>query len=403
MKITNTIHALIVGIDDFKYQNPLQACVNDAKSMADYLTKQANEYQEVKVHHLFNESATKSGIVAAFYSHLIEKAEEGDTAIFYFSGHGGQENAPETFRKYEADKFLEGIVCHDTGRGEGERLLADKELRYLLYQLGQKKCTIVTIFDCCHSGDITREEMDMPIRRLTGSSDVRKWEEFIFSKDPLLTDPNVFQEKTLDELIPPTNHIQFAACKDSELAYEHPTKHYGIFTHHLLQELEKTGGNISYFALQQRLQHQMKLKKYKQNPYVFAPRAYHSEIFKAFLDGLGSNGGKLNSQSPLQGQLGYDQYKKRWLLNLGGIHGLIANADDPQMVSIEGESERPITAFIKKVETASSELELGDDHGLNKRNHYQAYTSSFNVGPDFYLPQRRFGGFGSCSYLCKKQ
>jgi hypothetical protein len=76
------------------------------------------------------------------------------------------EKKEDSLWRFEPDNKLEGIVCYDSiTEEESGTLLADKELRYLIHQIatkneqGEAKAGsphIVTIFDCCHSGENTR-------------------------------------------------------------------------------------------------------------------------------------------------------------------------------------------------------------------------------------------------------
>ena len=56
----------------------------------------------MKLKTLKNGEATRQAVVDAFRGHLGQ-AKKGDVALFYYSGHGSQEQAPEEFWKLEPD------------------------------------------------------------------------------------------------------------------------------------------------------------------------------------------------------------------------------------------------------------------------------------------------------------
>ena len=156
------LYALLVGINDYnenillagkKVKFPeLYGCVSDANKVRKYLKTES--YFETSIKLLEDHNATKAEIVRQFDDHL-GKAGKDDTVLFYFSGHGTQEFADKSIFKSETDNRLESIACYFS-KSDDDFLLADKELRWLIYKLSQKESHIVTIFDCCHSGDNTR-------------------------------------------------------------------------------------------------------------------------------------------------------------------------------------------------------------------------------------------------------
>src|SRR5579883_2425573 len=157
------IYALLVGIDT--YHSPvrsLQGCVNDITAIETYLrqriaTDKKWELVENSVvpWKLTNDLATRQAIIDGFLQHLC-KADSEDVVLFYYSGHGSYETAPEVFRNQERDGKIETLVCYDS-RTPGGRDLADKELSYLIEQVAKNNPHILIILDSCHSGTATRD------------------------------------------------------------------------------------------------------------------------------------------------------------------------------------------------------------------------------------------------------
>ncbi|MEO6759393.1 MAG: caspase family protein, partial [Saprospiraceae bacterium] len=165
-----TTYALFVGINQYEANvvidrmatfPALGGCVNDVRDVRDLLAKDASI--DLKSMLLADHEATKANIVKAFEEHLGQAGPD-DVVLFYYSGHGTVEQADTKIWTAESDGRLEGIVCYYTEGESGKFLLSDKELRYLLAELYAKtQAHIVTIFDCCHSGDNTREALGEPV------------------------------------------------------------------------------------------------------------------------------------------------------------------------------------------------------------------------------------------------
>jgi len=127
-----TIYSLLVAIDDYPSPIPkLRGCVNDIDAFATYLSKRVAKDKGVslKLKTLKNGEATHAAVVDAFRGH-VGQATKGDVALFYYSGHGSQEQAPEEFWKLEPDHLDETLVCFDS-RNPGSWDLADKEMAKL--------------------------------------------------------------------------------------------------------------------------------------------------------------------------------------------------------------------------------------------------------------------------------
>ncbi|KAG8745078.1 hypothetical protein FRC10_008930 [Ceratobasidium sp. 414] len=85
----SNLYALIIGIN--KYKSPahenLDGCTSDATSVSNYLTGTLQVPQDHIVC-LFDEKATRKGILDAFRKHLIlnQNIKPKDPIVVYFSG-----------------------------------------------------------------------------------------------------------------------------------------------------------------------------------------------------------------------------------------------------------------------------------------------------------------------------
>ncbi len=238
------IYALLVGVNAYLNDSirDLQGCKNDVKLMQQTLQERF-ALDDNKIKTLTNREATKANIVEAFQTHL-QQTGTGDTALFYFSGHGSQEPAGEAFWEIDPDRQLETLVCHDSRAGHVTDL-ANKELRYLISQISNNGAEVVIIIDSCHSGHASRsvEEADSASRQTSGQSSPRALKDFIFFDDAT-------QQGWINDLanIPQGKHILLSACRDIELSKEKKIgqQRQGIFTHALCTLLNRLPNSLSY-------------------------------------------------------------------------------------------------------------------------------------------------------------
>jgi hypothetical protein len=145
--------ALLVGVG--KYQGDalaeLPGAPHDVEDVRQLLTTRG--FTEAGIKTLVNEQATHQAIVETFQKHLIERAGEQSTVVFYFSGHGSQ-MADEPGGD-ETDHFDETLCPYDTRTGN-KYDITDDEIAGLLAQLRAKARNVTVIFDSCHSGNATR-------------------------------------------------------------------------------------------------------------------------------------------------------------------------------------------------------------------------------------------------------
>lgn len=315
------IHALLIGINNYNKISKLQGCVNDIKKIENYLTRNIASCEIIR---LFDDQATKSSAINAF-EQIKKKATESDTFLFYFAGHGTREHADPVWR--ETNHKLECIVCYDKNPDmPSDFLLADKELRYLIWQLSKTGCHIVTIFDCCHSGGNTRnfkpiseafDNDDILARRYVHVYPQRRWSEFVFGSYINQADVT---GKQVNDFLPQGAHVQIAACESDEVAFE--TKGEGVFTKMLLKVLEDTTGKISYYKLNGRIRQYIKFV-YEQTPRIYSIGSSDEEtqrlLFTPFL-----NKSQIGEQHFITEAV--HNRNKGWLLNLGAIHGINDNS-----------------------------------------------------------------------------
>jgi hypothetical protein len=335
------VYTLLVGIDQYQQVGALSGCVHDVTAVEKYL-QQRTDF-DVDIKKLTDSKAIKAGITDAFKTHL-GKASKQDTVLFYYSGHGTQETADELWQ--ETDGALECLVCYDGDVPHiSHFLMTDKELRYLIQELYQKtKAHIVTIFDCCHSGDNTRNGALMmagsdgnQIRerrvKYKGANffPKRAWEDFIFSDQFNEAD---ISGKEISLFLPEGVHVQIAACESDQTALEINSE--GVFTKTLLKTLSDCGGNISYNTLRSRIRQYMRAS-FEQTPRIYAPIDADQLLGKGFLN-------KPISPQTIFSEATQDK-KGKWQINVGALHGV--NAQSNITLTDPERPNQPISATIK--------------------------------------------------------
>ncbi len=140
---------LVVGIDDYENLPSLAGAVNDAKDINQALEAAG----AARIYTLFDRAATREAILSA-WADIVAEAKPGDTVIFSYAGHGGQE--PERIKGSEKDRLDETFQLagfHTGPSGNGQRIV-DDEIHKLFVNARHLK--IIFLADSCHSGTATR-------------------------------------------------------------------------------------------------------------------------------------------------------------------------------------------------------------------------------------------------------
>nr|WP_290670340.1 caspase family protein [Ardenticatena sp.] len=230
---TPTMHALVIGIDEYAQPHvpDLQGCVADALAVRDMLVRRFGVAPE-HITLLTNEAATREGILNAF-EQLVARTRPGDRVYVHYSGHGSQ---MRDVHGDEPDGRDETIVPHDSRDPEGRVFdITDDELFAFVQRLQAKTSEIVLVFDCCHSGSITREMGT--VRRLP-------MDEREPPAPPPTRSTTVHTEGVRGALPTGGGYVLVSGCRAEELSneYEVPlsdgrTAKFGALTYHLVRAL----------------------------------------------------------------------------------------------------------------------------------------------------------------------
>jgi hypothetical protein len=314
--MTRTLYAALVGIDAYQRPVPaLRGCVNDIDAIAFLLesfSKSGGFNVALKV--LRNADATRANVISAFRTHL-KLAGSDDVALFYYSGHGSQENAPPEFWHIEPDHLNETLVCFDS-RNEGGWDLADKELAVLIAEVTARKPHLLCVLDSCHSGSGTRATLEegLAVRRAPTDRRQRPLGTFL---DGALAAKRSADRASAEAnwiVMPDGPHVLLAACRSSETAKEisEDGKPHGAFTAALLTTLRQTRGAISYRDLVKRAEVQIRLRVAQQVPQI--ETSDQADLQRPFLGGA-------VEMSKGTFTLSYDR-GLGWVVDGGAIHGI---------------------------------------------------------------------------------
>ena len=306
--MSGKLFALVVGIDNYA-SSPLKGCVNDARAVAGFLEHRVREGLELRM--LLDEAADRDGFLTAFRQHLGQAGPE-DQALFFFAGHGSQEDVPPELAHLEPlDGKNETLVLHDS-REPGGWDLADKELAVLLAELGAGH--VLVILDSCHSGDATRVPEDEPgvrFRRRPTFGRQRPIESYFFY-EPEMNLPWKLESGQVP-MLPEGAHVLLSACASSELAREktiHGTRR-GLFSYQLIERLANAHPNTTYRELYKRTRTLVRLDNRLQTPQA------EGDLTGRVLDGELLERPRVFHVRPIPEADGH------WRLDAGQVHGMV--------------------------------------------------------------------------------
>jgi metacaspase-1 len=286
--------ALLVGIND--YPNPanrLEGCVNDVFLMSAVLQERGFDPGDIRI--VLNDRATTSNVLERLHWLLDHVPADGERVLFY-SGHGAQ--IPSYSARGEVDRLDECLVPYDFDWNP-EHAIRDKQFVEFYSQLPYT-CRFVAIFDCCHSGGLTREGGLRP-RGLTPPDDIRhrtmqwdqgagRWHDRAFVRAPKRKDRicrgaglRGLSDQLYDRERKALDHkgsympVIYEACQERQLSYEYRdgASSYGAFTFSLAKALraaEREGHHLTFRRLAERAAGQLKALNYDQRPNLDGPK-----------------------------------------------------------------------------------------------------------------------------------
>ncbi|WP_161599708.1 caspase family protein [Pseudomonas arsenicoxydans] len=305
--------ALLIGINN--YPNPsdrLEGCVNDVFLMSSLLQESNFSPDDIRV--VLDDRATTAGIRDRL-RWLLDDAQAGDRRVLFYSGHGAQ--IPNTNAAGEADRIDE-CLCPWDFDWTPEHAIVDNDFRDLYIQLPYNT-QFITIFDCCHSGGMTREGARRA-RGLTPPDDIRhralRWEaslqmwverdwvkqarknaqkaeaaNTVSNRDGIRRVGQAIAVRGNDDKLYNRRRIAYKhdgpflpilmyACGESQLSYEyrHGVISYGAFTYALAQTLRSSKKRPTFNALVRATGKLLAELGYDQKPALVGPKVLLGKI-----------------------------------------------------------------------------------------------------------------------------
>ena len=245
----NNVHALVVGISDYKEVHDLKYADNDANLMSKTLGVMFPS-QKDNIELLTNEKATHLNIILGIRK-LVTNSKEGDLIIFYFSGQGDV-----------VDDILEGetgfFLAHDASKsrvyypagGGVEFNYVNKVFDFIT----DKGAEVWLITDACHAGSLVSHEGAV---------------------NTMATLSNGFKQTT-----------KFISNSISELSFEDDNLKQGVFTYFLVKaflgsaDIDEPKGNMNVDEINSYLKKEVrKFTHNQQTPKVTSSNEFEDIIF----------------------------------------------------------------------------------------------------------------------------
>jgi hypothetical protein len=294
------LYALVVGINSYWGRlHDLNGAVGDAEDVVALLGEQASTVV------LLGHQATKAAIVAAFRQHL-GRAQRGDSALFYFAGHGSEMPTPPCLRHTESSGMVQTLVCADS-RTPGVTDLLDKELAVLLAEVARGGAHVAAVLDCCNSAGSTRGRAEEGVRGVEPHTSPAAHDELL----PELTEPT----RSGAILSHAPTHVLLAACDIHEKAGERRTARgiRGVFSEALLTKLGTLPTGVTYRELAGSVACSVENFTRSQRP-VLRP-VENPLVDQPFLGGA--------YRGPLSGTIAR-HLRGEWRIDAGACHGITA-------------------------------------------------------------------------------
>jgi hypothetical protein len=268
--------ALLIGINRYaklpqEYQ--LSGCVNDV-GVIHSLLQDKFKFPSDNITVLRNEEATQEGIRIALES-LAGRVGPDDIVVVHDSGHGSQITDVHGDEPGGMDST---IVPHDSGRGPNpNRDITDDEIHLWLSRLTRVTPHVTLIFDCCHSGTLTRDAFGDASRWVP--PDRRSVEDIVAAGTAFKIPEEALRElKTANRdlggsgwLALGKNYVLLAGCRDEESSFEHTADgiSYGALSYFLGRELfDAAPGATTYRDVYERVSSKVTAYHPRQHPQI---------------------------------------------------------------------------------------------------------------------------------------
>jgi metacaspase-1 len=223
--------ALLVGINYKGTSAELNGCINDVRSIREFLIKQC-DYQASNIRLLIDEpgnvSPTRSNIEENI-RWLVSGNMPGDKLFFHFSGHG----AHITDRNGDEMDGRDEVLCPLDFETRG--VILDDWLFQNMVSRVVKGCRLWGFTDCCHSGTMFDLKYNLKSNcKYKKGGNVKNIQ---YNPQDWTNEFSLFTERNGDI---PGDVCLFTGCEDNQTSADAfiNSKHQGAFTNCLLETLQ---------------------------------------------------------------------------------------------------------------------------------------------------------------------
>ena len=214
--------AILIGCEEYTNFSNICFCHADVELIRSTLTEYC-DYQDknVEVITQYKGCDDTPEVIYRKLGELINRAEQEDTVLFYFAGHGAKEGD---------NGYL--LLSDSSARDYGTTALDLHEINKLLRD---KKINGIIILDACHSGIHAR---------------------------------NVFSPLVMDKMND-TGCITLASCSENQESNPYPEQEQGVFTYYLCEEIKNTEKGAPIYIEQLKLNVCNSVEKWAEKNYKF--------------------------------------------------------------------------------------------------------------------------------------
>jgi len=212
-------HIVAIGIS--KHKNSAANLAFAEKDASEFFTLFAQNIGEIGYNKLLiDQEATLSEMKTALGKELLEAVGPDDAFFFFYSGHGALVADPS-----DTATALSFLVPYDATHDIANTCLSVDYLKGVFQSL-QSRANLVFV-DSCFSGSVSKNGKSYPLPNAKSFKNLKSFSNTVIGNGSVI----------------------FTASKDDEISLEDPEYGNGIFTHHLLEELQKTRPSGSFSAM----------------------------------------------------------------------------------------------------------------------------------------------------------
>ncbi|MFD9863388.1 caspase family protein [Streptomyces alboflavus] len=231
-----SIFAFLAGVNAYDplLARPLRGCVNDVTAARELLTRRTSGAARTAV---VCDGEVTVDVVEDGIRRFLGAAGPGDTALFWFSGHGTHTWATGADLLVEATGRNQALLCADGP-------LPDKRLGALLDAVAARGAHVAAVLDCCFSGGATREPEGLVARfappvGAEAAPGAEAWRP---------RGPWAAEARDVPVRDDAGRHVLLAASRLDQLSYEgrFSGRPHGAFTYALLGAVRDAGPDVTY-------------------------------------------------------------------------------------------------------------------------------------------------------------